>query len=121
MIRKILYVDDELPNRQLFQITYRGELEVVLAKSAEEGLEVLDNSGDIEVVITDMRMPGKDGLEFIAEARKNHPHLTYCLLTGFMITEEIEDALESHLLQQYFKKPFDREQILSFVNSVPSG
>lgn len=99
-----------------FQITYRGDLEVLLASSADEGLSILQGSSGINHVISDMRMPGKNGLEFIKEAKVNHPDIKYCLLTGFEITPEIQDALNNGTIQEYFQKPFDREKILSFVS-----
>lgn len=114
--KKVLYVDDERPNRITFQISYRGDLEVVLASSADEGLQILSSANDIEVVISDMRMPGKNGLEFIKEAKSLRPEIRYCLLTGFEITPEIQNALSENLIKGYFRKPFDREKILTFVN-----
>ncbi|MEQ9306785.1 MAG: response regulator [Marinoscillum sp.] len=115
MNKRILYVDDEYPNRITFQITYRGVLEVLLAASADEGLSILADSTNIGHVISDMRMPGKNGLEFIKEAKNNHPEIKYCLLTGFEITPEIQDALSDGTIQKYFQKPFDREKILDFL------
>lgn len=116
---KILYVDDEYANRIMFQLTYRGELDIILAESGDQGLDIMKQE-DIAVVISDMRMPGMDGLEFITEARKDYPNLHYCLLTGFTVTPEIEKALEDQVIEKYFKKPFDRELILNYIKSISS-
>lgn len=117
MLTKILYIDDEYPNRIMFKLAYRGELDVLLANSADEGLTILKSNPDIDVVITDMRMPHKDGLELVSEARKFNNGIPYCLLTGFGITPEIQSALDSKLIDQYFKKPFEKNSILSFIKN----
>ncbi|WP_421879598.1 response regulator [Marinoscillum sp.] len=115
--KKVLYVDDEYPNRITFQITYRSDLEVVLAQSADEALQILQDHNDIEVVISDLRMPGKSGLDLVKEARDIYPDMKLCLLTGFEITPEIREALDSNTLNHYFRKPFDRSEILNVVNN----
>ena len=113
--KKVLYVDDEYPNRITFQITYRNDVDIILADSADDALEILEEEKDIEVVITDLRMPGKSGLDLIREAKITYPDVRFCLLTGFEVTSEIKEALDSKLLEQYFRKPFERSQILDFV------
>ncbi len=115
MLAKILYIDDEYPNRIMFKLAYRGELDVILAKSADEALTLLKENPDIEIVITDMRMPKKDGLQLVSEARLLNDKIPYCLLTGFGVTPEIQNALDSKLIDQYFKKPFEKDQILNYI------
>ncbi len=115
--KKVLYVDDEYPNRITFQVTYRNEVDIILADSADEAMEILEEEEGIEIVISDLRMPGKNGLELIREAKVRYPEVKFCLLTGFEVTKEIKEALEMDILQQYFRKPFERSQILDFVNS----
>jgi len=117
-MNKILYVDDEYPNRIMFQLTYRNELDVLLAESADEALQLMGKYEGIGLVITDMRMPVKNGLEFVEEARQKYPDVTYCLLTGFGITQEIQEALDANLIDRYFKKPFDKQQILEYIKGV---
>ncbi|MFY0605269.1 MAG: response regulator [Cyclobacteriaceae bacterium] len=116
MKKKVLYVDDEYPNRLIFELTYEDEFEILLAESADEALDMLGANADISVVITDMRMPGKNGLTLVKEAKIKYPDVVYCLLTGFMITPEIEEALESNELNHYMVKPVEKEKILSIVN-----
>ena len=120
MLGKILYVDDEYPNRVMFQLAYRGELDVVIAESADAGLKILQSDPDIKMVITDMRMPFKDGLQFVTEARNISNNIIYCLLTGFGITPEIQAALDNKLISKYFKKPFDKRVILDYIHEVLS-
>lgn len=116
--RKVLYIDDENPNLLLFKLTFRNEFEVITASSGREGLRMLEEEPEISVVISDMRMPEMNGLEFISEARKNRKDVTYCLLTGYGNTEEIESAVESRIINYCFRKPFNREEIIDLVNNT---
>ncbi len=108
---KILYVDDEFLNLQLFEINLRTKYHVLTAESATKGLEILDNNKDIVVVISDMKMPIMNGLEFIAIAKEKYPSISYYILTGYDITDEIQEALNKGLILKYFRKPFDINEI----------
>lgn len=113
---KILYVDDEAMNVQLFQIIFKTRYEVITGNSGAEGLALLDQHPDTQVVISDMRMPGMNGLDFIRAAREKFPEKQYYLLTGFEIGPEIQAAIESGLILQCFQKPFNLKQIEECIN-----
>jgi two-component system response regulator (stage 0 sporulation protein F) len=66
----ILYVDDEQVNLRIFEINFRKRYNVITAVSGEQGLEKLEENGDIIVVVSDMKMPGMNGIEFIKKARE---------------------------------------------------
>jgi len=108
---KILYVDDEFINLQLFKINFDNKYEVFTAENGITGLEVLDNNPDIIVVISDMKMPLMNGIEFIKKAKEKYSHIRFYILTGFQITEEIQEALNSKLILKYFSKPFNLNKI----------
>jgi len=108
---KILYVDDEIINLQLFQMIFEDKYNVLIVNSGEEGLKVLDKNQDISVVISDMKMPDMNGLEFINVAKSKFPEIDYYILTGFHITEEIDQALKQNMIKQYFSKPFNAKEI----------
>jgi response regulator RpfG family c-di-GMP phosphodiesterase len=107
----ILYVDDEQLNLELFSIVFNNKFHVITATSGQEGLQKLDEHEDIAVVISDMRMPEMNGIEFISNAKKKFANLYYFILTGFEINEEIADALKQKLIDRYFKKPFNSKEI----------
>jgi len=56
-------------------------------------------------------MPGMNGIEFIKLARHDFPDISYYILTGFDITEEIADALNERIIHKYFRKPFNMKEI----------
>jgi len=107
----ILYVDDETINLQIFEINFRKKYKVITAMSGKEGLEKLEGHNDILVVVSDMKMPGMNGIEFIKKAKETHEHVVYFILTGFDITEEISDAIKDNTINQYFRKPFNMKEI----------
>ena len=107
----ILYVDDEPLNLKLFEINLKKKFNILTAESGAEGLEQLKTNPQIAVVISDMKMPGMNGVEFIRLAKKDFPHIRFFILTGFDITEEIADALNERLIDKYFRKPFNMKEI----------
>lgn len=117
----ILYVDDEDINLFLFERSFRSLFKILTANSGEEGLKRLsESSHDIIVVISDMRMPVMNGIEFIRKAKERFNNIAYYVLTAFNYNEEIEKALEDKLIDKFFTKPFDIELIKAEVEWVAS-
>ncbi|HDP54842.1 MAG TPA: response regulator [Bacteroidetes bacterium] len=111
----VLYVDDEPINLKLFELNLKNTFSVTTALSGFEGLEILKSNPNISVVVSDMRMPEMDGLEFISKAKVNFPHIVFFILTGFEIPDEISQALNSNLINKYFRKPFNFREIESSI------
>lgn len=112
----VLFVDDEEINLFLFEKTFERDFHVYTASSGVDGLKLLQEHGnDVRVVISDMRMPEMNGLEFIESAKKNYPNISYFILTGYGFNLELEHALEMKLIDKLFNKPFDYEQIKNAV------
>ncbi|TGM62016.1 response regulator [Leptospira meyeri] len=115
--RKLLYVDDEILNLYLFRDYFKNEFEVIVAKSGKEAIEELNENLDVQFVISDMRMPEMNGLEFITKAKTIRPNITYCILTGYDLTPEIQSAIIENKVARYFSKPFDPAEISSFLSA----
>ncbi|PJZ86622.1 response regulator [Leptospira harrisiae] len=115
--RKLLYVDDEILNLYLFRDYFKNEFDVIVAKSGKEAMEELNENLDVQFVISDMRMPEMSGLEFITEAKNIRPNITYCILTGYDLTPEIQTAISEKKVARYFSKPFDPTEIISFLSA----
>ena len=114
----ILYVDDEAINLVVFEANFIGKFNVITADSGFEGIKILENKPDIPIVISDMKMPGMNGIEFIKTAKKQFPNIVYFILTGFDITDEISSALDDKLINDYFKKPFNGQEIEASINAA---
>lgn len=116
MKKTILYVDDEPINLRLFALNLKRDFNVLTAESAAQGISVLNANNEISVVISDMRMPGMNGLEFILKARNDRKDIKYFILTGYDITFEIAQALANGIIIEYFSKPFEARKIIDVIN-----
>ena len=115
---KILYIDDEVINVQLFKYNFSRKYEVITGLNGEDGLNCLDKFPEIKMVISDMRMPGMNGLEFITRAQEKYKDKTYFIITGYDINEEIKQAIETGLIRNYFKKPFNIKEIEIAIDEI---
>jgi response regulator RpfG family c-di-GMP phosphodiesterase len=111
----ILCVDDE-PHilsalRRLFRV--QGH-EVLTADSARAGLELLA-AHPVDLVISDMRMPEMDGVEFLERARALRPDALRLLLTGHADVAQIMDAVNRGEIYRYITKPWDDTEIMLVV------
>jgi two-component system, response regulator, stage 0 sporulation protein F len=113
---KLLYVDDEEMNLKLFELNFNKKYEVITAESGIDALNLMDAHLDIEMVISDMKMPGMTGLEFIKKAKEKYPDIKYYILTGYDVTDEIQAALNSNLILKCFRKPFGFDEINIMIN-----
>ncbi len=102
---KILVVDDEPANTRMLERLLRDEFDVVTAQSGADGLEVL-GVHDIALIISDQRMPGMTGVEFLKRAAEIRPHCVRIILTGYTDAEDIVDALNSGVVYKYVTKPW---------------
>jgi two-component system response regulator (stage 0 sporulation protein F) len=116
--QKILYVDDEPLNLMIFEANFKKKFHVLTTESASQGLEQLRANPDTLVVISDMKMPGMNGIEFIRLAKKEFPAITFFILTGFDISEEIAGALYERLILRYFQKPFNLREIETAIGEI---
>jgi two-component system, response regulator, stage 0 sporulation protein F len=120
--QKLLYVDDEVINLELFKIIFKNKYDVLLAKSGSLALKELEFNQDVSVVISDMRMPGLNGIEFVKIAKEKYQNIVYFILTGFEVSSEISQAIENKIINKYFKKPLNAKEIeKSIIEAIDSN
>lgn len=108
----VLYLDDEKDNLFVFKANFNRKFEVITTLSPKDALHELElHHEEIIVVISDMRMPDMNGVEFIKKAKEKYNNIFYYILTGYGHNQEIEDAIEDNLIEKYFTKPFDALEI----------
>ncbi len=115
----LLFVDDE-PNivaalRRLFRT---GSYRILTASNGAEGLSVMAQEG-VDLVISDMRMPGMSGAEFLAEVAERWPATIRMLLTGYADLDSTIDAINRGHIYRYVSKPWeDTDLRLSVQNAL---
>jgi len=109
---RILVVDDEAGIRELLAKTLAvAEYDVDLAAGGQEALERLHRE-QYDLVITDLRMPGVDGLTLIREARRFMPQLPIIIITGYSTEASAIEAINLGV-NGYLTKPFRVPKVLS--------
>jgi DNA-binding NtrC family response regulator len=113
----ILVVDDEKMVRSpLARNLASAGYEVREASSADEALQLLSTAG-VDLVITDIRMPGTDGIELLRRAKATSPDLEVIVMTAYASVETAVDAMKSGA-RDYITKPFTRDEVLLRVERV---
>lgn len=115
---KIMYVDDEEMNLLLFELNFNRKYEVITAESGISALKLLEEHVNTVLVISDMKMPTMTGVEFIKQAKVKFPKIKFYILTGYDITDEIQEALDTNLILRYFRKPFNFNEIDNEIKLV---
>jgi len=108
---KILYVDDEVINLELLQLTFMNSFNVITARSAEEGLRLLRSHPEIRVIISDLKMPVMNGLDFIKVVKQSDQGKICMLLTGYMESEIMLEGFNKELIFRYIMKPWNKNDL----------
>ncbi len=106
----VLYVDDEENNLVSFKAVFRIKYKVLTAISGEEAIKVLKNN-DVNVIITDQRMPNMTGVEFLENIIDDFPLPTRILLTGYADMNAVIDAVNKGKIFHYLTKPWNEEEL----------
>ncbi len=113
----ILVVDDEPDVVLSVSDLLRLEFHVIGAHSAAEGLEVLARE-PVSVVMTDQRMPGTTGVEFLKIVRERYPDTMRLLFTGYSDMHAVIDAINQGKVYRYIAKPWDSDELISIIREA---
>jgi DNA-binding NtrC family response regulator len=116
---RILVVDDEVDILSSVRTFLEEDLgvEVVAAFSGEQGLAAL-RDGDIDVVMSDYRMPVMDGLEFLRQAKAMAPDVPRVLLTAYPDIQLAADALNQARISQFLSKPVQPRRLAEVMKAL---
>ena len=127
-LRVVLLVEDEPDLRELLAQLLAGALERVHVVTAPTGEEALRRMAETppDVIVTDYKMPGMNGLDFLARARELRPDVPAILMTAFPDVDIAVRAINEARVVSFFKKPVEPDQVLRVVGGVlaawqPSG
>jgi PAS domain S-box-containing protein len=114
---KVLYVDDEPNNLISFKANYREFFEIYTAESAEAGRKILMEK-EVHILITDQRMPGKSGVQFLESTLKDQPQIIRMILTGYADLETAVEAINKGQIYKYILKPFDFDDLKTTIETA---
>lgn len=115
---QILIVDDE-PNilKSLKRLLRKKGYSVILSEKPEEALQIV-RKGGISIIISDHRMPGMTGVEFLQKARQIVPDVPRILLTGYADKSSAIDAINKGGVYRYLEKPWLDDELVAVIKSA---
>jgi len=118
--KKILIADDESIIRESLTdwLTDKG-YQVTVAEDGDKTLKLL-KEGDYGVVVLDVRMPGKDGITVLEEARKFQPDLKYIIISGYPSVDTMTKGIRVGAIG-FLVKPFDPEELEKLISHALNG
>jgi two-component system, NtrC family, response regulator AtoC len=106
----VLVVDDEEDNLDAFRFAFRKAFNLTYAQGGEEALTMLERL-DPAVIVSDQRMPGMSGIDFLKRAKEQRPDAVGILLTAYTDLPVLIDALNSGAVERYIQKPWDSKEL----------
>ena len=113
----ILYVDDEVNNLVVFKNAFFRDYEVHTALSAAEGLKIVDQYM-IHLIVTDQKMPGMTGVEFLEKVVETHPETMRLILTAYSDIDFIMRAINKCGIYRYILKPWDTRELKIIIDKA---
>lgn len=113
----VLYVDDLKTNLILFQVTFERDYNIILADSPSQALEILKEQ-DIQVLVTDQRMPVMTGTELLEIVARDYPEIRRFLLTAYTDIETVVEAVNKGHIHGYINKPFQTDNVRASLNTA---
>ncbi|MHC4586099.1 MAG: response regulator [Planctomycetota bacterium] len=107
--RTVLFVDDDEIILRSLERGLLDELYIQLfAKSGQEALEILKKE-EVHVIVTDMRMPGMDGVELLKIVKETYPHIVMIVLSGFTDMSIFQTEFNQGEIFEFVPKPWELE------------
>jgi diguanylate cyclase (GGDEF)-like protein len=114
----LLLVDDEPSILSSLRRLLRNEgYRILTANSGSEGLQVLAKHA-VDVIVSDQRMPGMTGVEFLRTVRQLYPDTVRIVLSGFTELQTVTDAVNAGAIYKFLTKPWDDEQLRAHVQEA---
>lgn len=116
MKSRILYIDDEKENLESFRITFWKYYDIDLSTSTLDGEKLLYQN-NYELVISDQKMTGETGLQFIKRVKDDFPQTLFILLTAYSNMEVVIEAINIGV-DRYFQKPWDFNELKHAIDNA---
>lgn len=118
--RRLLVVEDEEDIRELLAELLGSSLENVVVESRPDAQAALRAiaANPPDLIITDYKMPGMNGLDFLMHVRLQHPNVPAILITAFPDLDIAIRAINEARVQSFLQKPIDPQQVLRVVGGI---
>jgi len=116
----VLLVDDDIDVLGAHSRFLRlNDMDVIVAESAGSALERLLQN-DIDIIVTDLRMPEGSGIEFAQQARLSRPLVPIIFFSGYAEVKDVVAAMKLGAVE-FLEKPIDPDELLAVIRSLPKG
>ena len=114
-IFKVLLIDDEVNILRTMKRIFHGKpFKLILADSAQKAFEFMQTT-TVHVVVSDMKMPGMSGAEFLAKVAKDFPQTYRIVLSGFADLESTLEVINNGKIHRFLQKPWDNQELIDAV------
>lgn len=111
--KQVLYVDDEPQALKYFARLFGDQFSIATAESADQAVEYIDQrGGQVGVLVTDQRMPGKTGVQLMEQLRFRHPNIVRVLLTAYSELDAAVKAVNEGGAFRYLTKPLNEDEMV---------
>ncbi len=118
MKKKILIVDDEIQIlKALARVFFDTDYEIRTAESGAAALDILEET-EVDLVISDMRMPLMDGYELLSKIKEKYPNIIRIMLSGYTEETSIFKAILHNVAKFYILKPWRNEKLLEYIGQI---
>jgi CheY-like chemotaxis protein len=109
----VLFVDDDPMILRAIQRLFHGHpvITTILASTADAAIEAIRSGQKIDVIVSDLRMPGIDGLELLRHARARYPEIARILMSGWVDKQALMGAHGRAAVDAILAKPFDNHRL----------
>ena len=109
--RTLLCVDDEPNILNALKRLLRGEgYRLLIATSGQDALDILKNN-EVQLIITDQRMPQMNGTDLLASVKEAYPHILRIILTGYTDVDSITESINKGHVYKFFLKPWNDQNL----------
>ena len=120
MKHQILILDDEADVRAAIRMQLKNsDFDILEADNFARAMELLqENALTVDVIICDVRMPGVDGVEAVANFQREFPNTPVIVLTGFPDVDLAVDFMKKQDVMDYLTKPVDKDKLLAAIDKA---
>jgi len=117
MKNNILLIDDEVEILNTLRRQLRRKYNVLTCNDPREAIDIMNNN-DIQVVLSDQRMPELSGVELFGLLKSNHPDTIRLLITGYTDLEAVIDAINTGSIYRYIQKPWNPVELELIIDEA---